>query len=74
MNKISLEQARAAIPQATEAFERLCSVAGVGLVRLGNGYAIKVNLRGEPAPGTILPKTIDDVPIVVEIVGRIRAL
>lgn len=47
-------------------------VAGIGLCRdpLGEGYAVKVNLRS-PAPESSIPQEIDGVPVVSEVVGRV---
>jgi hypothetical protein len=67
-----LEQARTAKARALEVFGRLASVAGVGITRLEDGYAVKVNLSEPPAPDVTLPETIDCVPVEITVVGRIR--
>jgi hypothetical protein len=41
----------------------------VGITRLGDGYALKLNVAAEAAPG--LPTELDGVPVIVEVVGRI---
>ena len=73
MTAASLAQARAAKARALEIFSRFGVVVGVGLVRLGEGYGVKVNLQKPPAdPG--LPQSVDGVPVTVEVVGPIRKL
>jgi hypothetical protein len=68
---ISLEQARAAKDSAKALLAALPGVVGVGITRVGEDYALKVNLR-EPLPaGVSVPKRIGDVPVRVEVVGRI---
>jgi hypothetical protein len=74
MEGVSIEQARDVKREAVELFSRLATVAGVGITKLQGGYGIKVNLREEPTPGTLLPETIRGVPVKVEVVGRIRKL
>jgi hypothetical protein len=68
---ISLEQARAAKDSAKALLAALPGVVGVGITRVGEDYALKVNLR-EPLPaGVSVPERIGDVPVRVEVVGRI---
>ena len=68
---ISLEQARAAKESAKALLAALPGVVGVGITKVGADYALKVNLR-EPLPaGVSAPERIGDVPVCVEIVGRI---
>ncbi len=45
---------------------------GVGITRIGEGYGVKLNLEGPPAPDANLPNDVDGVPIRVEVVGAIR--
>ena len=66
----SIEQARLVKSKARTAAEAYASVVGVGLTKIGDSYAIKVNLCHKPAQET-LPNSIDGVPIVYEIVGTI---
>jgi hypothetical protein len=48
---------------------------GIGLTRLGDGYALKVNLDSEtPAVAGRPPEKLAGVPVIWDIVGRIRAL
>ena len=68
---ISLEQARAAKESAKVLLAALPGVVGVGITKAGKDYALKVNLR-EPLPaGVSAPERIGDVPVKVEVVGRI---
>ncbi len=73
-NLSTLQEARAAKPHVLAVFESLAPVAGVGITRLNGGYAVKVNLQAEPPAGTLLPETVDGVPVRVEVVGTIRAV
>ena len=65
------EQAREAKQQAYKAASEHARVAGVGLVRLGASFAIKVNLCDSPLDPDKLPGEVAGVPIVYEVVGRI---
>ena len=67
----TLDEARNAKRKAVLQLARLPQVNGIGVVRLQGGYGLKVNLAEEMAPGTI-PETVDDVPLQVVVVGRIR--
>lgn len=73
MERVSLDQARAAKPAAFERFRSLASVVGVGITRVRDDYAVKINL-GEPVkPGVILPDRINGVPVEVEVTGTARS-
>ena len=68
---VSLEQARAAKDSAKALLATLPGVVGVGITKVGEDYALKVNLR-EPLPaGVSAPERVDDVLVKVEVVGRI---
>ena len=68
---ISLEQARAAKESAKALLAAQPGVVGVGITKVGEDYALKVNLR-EPLPaGVSAPERIGDVLVRVEVVGRI---
>ena len=68
---VTLEQARAAKDSAKALLFALPGVVGVGITKVGKDYALKVNLR-EPLPqGVSAPERIGDVPVRVEVVGRI---
>jgi hypothetical protein len=68
---VSLEQARRAKERAREVVGTLAHVVGVGIIRIGNDYAVKINLAAPPCTGFQIPATVDGVPIQVEIVGTI---
>lgn len=68
---ISLEQARAAKETAKELLAALPGVVGVGITKVGEDYVLKVNLREPLPPGVWAPERIGDVPVRVEVVGRI---
>lgn len=72
-NPGTLEQARAAKPHAVEVFRRFGDLAGVGITRVRGGYGLKVNLARAGTGNQALPSQIDGVPVVVEIVGTVRA-
>ncbi|GEM_PF-521350 len=70
----SLEQARDAKAEAARIFSDLGRVVGIGIVKLGAGYALKINLADEPNGFTVLPSEVDGVPTRVEFVGSVRKL
>lgn len=72
MSPVSLDDARAVKAKVMEIFGHLAVVVGVGITRINGGYGIKVNLREQPAPGVDLPRTVNGVPVRVEVVGPIR--
>jgi hypothetical protein len=71
----SREDARAAKDSVYRKFKQIGSqVVGVGITRLGDEYAVKVNLAEPLAPGIEVPTSINGVPIHIEITGAIRPL
>ena len=70
-NGIPIERARAAKSKALSAFAALAVVNGIGITKVGDGYGLKVNLAEAPPETIQLPKDVDGVPVVVEIVGGI---
>jgi hypothetical protein len=69
---VTRDQARAAKPAALEQFQKLGNVVGVGITRVRDDYAVKVNLS-EPVPaGVTLPTHVGGVPVRVEVTGSIR--
>jgi hypothetical protein len=68
---ISLEQARAAKESAKVLLAALPGVVGVGITKVGEDYALKVNLRAPLPAGMSAPERIGDVPVKIEVVGRI---
>ncbi len=67
----TIDEARAAKGAAAKAFKHL-GVAGVGVTRIADGYGVKVNLRESPPEGTLLLEKVGNVPVQVEVVGRIQ--
>jgi hypothetical protein len=72
MNTHTLDEARAAKGRAREVFAPLAKVVGVGITQRDGGFAVQVNLAEPPAPGVELPRTVDDVPVAVVVVGEAR--
>jgi hypothetical protein len=72
MNHTTLDEARAAQAKVLATFADDRSVVGVGITRVGEGYAVKLNLQSPPAPDAKLPQDVDGVPVKVEVVGTIR--
>ena len=68
---ISLEQARAAKDSAKTLLAALPGVVGVGITKRGEDFVLKVNLRAPLPAGMSAPERICDVPVCVEVVGRI---
>jgi hypothetical protein len=48
-------------------------VAGVGLAKVGNSYAVKVNFRESQATSRGLPDSVDGVPVIYEVTGPISS-
>ena len=69
---ITIEQARAAKERAKDELAHVPGVVGIGLTKIGDDYALKVNLRQAPAPGTKIPDAIGGVAVRVEVVGNLR--
>lgn len=72
MAHVTIEEARAAKPAALRQFQKLGDVVGVGITRVSDDYALKVNLSGPVAPGVNLPTHVDGVPVRVEVTGPVR--
>lgn len=68
----ALDKARAAKARAHEVFSKLADVVGVGITTIGSEYGLKVNVSSPPPPSNVLPKEVDGVPVVMEVVGKIR--
>lgn len=67
----TLEQARQTKAKAVTAASACAAVVGVGLTRIGDSYAVKVNLRERTASVAELPDCIDGVRVVYEVVGPV---
>jgi hypothetical protein len=70
----SLDQARSAKAEAVKEFSRFGEVVGVGIVKLDDGYGLKVNLKQLTDDDASLPRSVWGVPTRCEIVGAIRKL
>lgn len=70
---LSIDQARAAKNKA-EAGNVFTdpNVVGVGITKIADDYAIKVNLRKPAGADCHYPDSIDGVPIRFEVVGDIK--
>ena len=68
---ITLEQARAAKESAKEVLADLPGVVGVGITKIGDDYALKVNLGAHLPKGVSAPECIGEVRVCVEVVGKI---
>ena len=68
----SIEEARRAKPKAAQAAKACAAVVGVGLTKIGASYALKVNLREAAPADARLPRTVDGVRVLYEVVGPIR--
>lgn len=71
MDGATLPKARAAKTRALQVFSRVGKVVGVGLVKLDDGYGVKVNLQSRPRAGTI-PSSVNGVPVTIEVTGPLR--
>ena len=65
-----LDRARAAKERTTKLTAKMPCVNGIGITKVRGKYAVKVSLS-EPAE-TGLPKSMDGVPVVIEVAGTIR--
>jgi hypothetical protein len=72
MKTVGIDEARAAKEQAKRIFAGETSVVGIGLMRVGDGYGVKVNLDAPPANDASFPEAIDGVPIRIEVIGPIQ--
>jgi hypothetical protein len=48
-------------------------VVGVGLARRARNYVVKVDLTESSAAG-LVPRSVDGVPVVTEVIGVVRPL
>jgi hypothetical protein len=73
MEGVSIERARAAKAHLVEKLSSVPQLGGVGLVRVGEGFAVKVNLSEPLQIGDKIPLEFEGVPVLIDIVGRIVA-
>jgi hypothetical protein len=67
-----LDAAREAKEKARTIFSRHGTVNGIGLTRMGERYAVKVNFESEPHDRAGMPIEIGGVPVVVQVVGTLH--
>ena len=67
----TLDEARAAKPKLRAMIDPALQ-AGFGITGSGVGYALTINLRVKP-PGITFPDEVDGVPVIVKVVGEVRA-
>lgn len=72
MTCASLSQARDVKPKAAALASHAGQVNGIGITKVGDSFAVKVNFAVRPDMRG-LPDQIDDVPIIYEYVGSIIA-
>lgn len=68
----TLDDARRAKAAISVAIGDGAQVMGVGVTKVGDSYAVKVNLQRHPAKAS-LPTECEGVPVVYEIVGQISS-
>ena len=68
---ISMKQARAAKVSAKTLLSDTPCVVGVGITKVGDDYALKVNLSEALPAGVTVPTHIDSVAVRTEVVGTI---
>jgi hypothetical protein len=71
MGAVDLQRAQAAQDRLVETLGQHPEVNGVGIVRAGSGYVLKVNVRTNRAREAI-PAEIEGVTVRVQTIGRIR--
>lgn len=69
-SKKTLSDARAAKSDVVRLLEGRTEVNGIGIAKLADGFAVKVNLS-RPLLDRRLPRTVRGVPLKVEVIGRI---
>lgn len=72
MQDEKLDAAREAKEKAKTIFSRHGTVNGIGLTRMGERYAVKVNFESEPHDQASMPKEIEGVPVVVQVIGTLH--
>jgi hypothetical protein len=68
---VDLEKARAAKKRVRALLPKALKLNGIGITQVGGDYAVRVNLEETPRADLCLPDTVDGVPVVVKVVGRI---
>ncbi len=65
-----LEKAYVAKATAMRRFGDAKGINGIGVSRRGNGYAVKINFSNDP--DVAIPNKINNIDVIVEVVGKIR--
>ncbi|MBX7256031.1 MAG: hypothetical protein K1Y02_06685 [Candidatus Hydrogenedentes bacterium] len=73
MNTCSLEEARNAKARVSDMLRGERDLTGVGITRVGKGYAVKVNIASAQSGKIVIPPEVDGVPVCVEFTGPIKA-
>ena len=70
----TIDAARAAKPTLRDALERVEGIVGVGLAQRGgpDDWVLQVNVDSVRARKDV-PPVVEDVPVVVRVVGAVRA-
>jgi hypothetical protein len=68
---VTLDRARAAKATVVQQFSHLAEVVGVGITKVQDDYAVKVNLSRPVSAGSELPTEIGGVPVRVEVTGSL---
>lgn len=71
MDSDKLNAVRRAKKRFAEIVPKDVEVAGVGIAMTGGDPALKVNLRKPPLNPDALPRTVDGVTVIYDIVGTI---
>ncbi len=69
---LELERVRAAKEEGKRVFERHGTLAGIGITRVGERWALRVSFAAPPRDPLLLPQEIAGVPVVVRVVGPVR--
>lgn len=67
-----IECARHAKEVGRKVFPRFGKVAGVGLTKRKGTYAVKVNFAEAPSTPDAIPRQIEGVPVIYQVVGQVR--
>jgi hypothetical protein len=73
MDEAQLRAARRAKEQFTASIPAGIDVVGVGIGISGSNPALKVNLGSAPADKSNLPTIIEGIPVIYDVVGKIKS-
>ncbi|MFN3349876.1 hypothetical protein [Pseudorhodoplanes sp.] len=71
MDNDKLNAVRRAKKRFAEIVPKDVEVAGIGIAMTQGDPALKVNLRKQPSNPDALPRTVDGVPVIYDVVGTI---